>query len=184
MGNEMGSSRDLIDFQEGRTGIPNFQVGNGNERFFEGIRSSEESSDQQGVLNNEMEAKERPHLYEDSCGVAGHVNEDDEKLNTSITEEEDQRSVLIIGGIHIFLPISPTKANARVSHEEVMQRAPKKEAMGPNEFKTNCVCDAGATEERKPTETFKEEEKEKTLMSAPQKKRSIQMNFSLNGSKS
>jgi hypothetical protein len=31
-----------------------------------------------------MEEKERPHLYEDSCGVGGHVNEDDEKLNTSI----------------------------------------------------------------------------------------------------
>ena len=32
--------------------------------------------------------------------------------------------------------------------------------MGPNDFKTNCVCDAGATEERQATETVKEEEKE------------------------
>jgi hypothetical protein len=31
------------------------------------------------------------------------VNEDDEKLDTFVTEEEDQRSVLYIGGIKIFL---------------------------------------------------------------------------------
>jgi hypothetical protein len=132
--------------------------------------NSAESSYQQGVLTDEMEEKERPHLYEDSCGVAGHVNEDDEKLNTSITEEEDQRSVLIIGGIQIFLPNSPTEASTSVSHEEMMQQESKREAMGPNDFKTNCVYDAGATEERQPTRIVKEEEKEKTLMSSPTEK--------------
>jgi hypothetical protein len=60
-------------------------VGRGKVRLSEGLKSSEESLDQQGVLADEMEAKERPHLYEDSCGVVGHVNEYHEKLNTSIT---------------------------------------------------------------------------------------------------
>jgi hypothetical protein len=60
------------------------------------------------VLTDEMEENERPHMYEYSCGVVGHVNEDDEKLNTSITEEDDQRHFLIIGGIQIFLPDNPT----------------------------------------------------------------------------
>ena len=46
------------------------------------------SSGQQGVLIGEY-----------SCGFANHVNEDDEKLNTFITEEEDHRSVMIIEGI-------------------------------------------------------------------------------------
>jgi hypothetical protein len=55
--------------------------------------------------------------------------------------EEDQRSILIIGGIEVFLPSSPVEARA-------------------------CVADA-TTEERQPTETVKEGEKEKILMSAP-----------------
>jgi hypothetical protein len=60
----------------------------------------------------------------------GHVNEYDEELNTSITEEEDQRIVLIIGGIQIFLPNSPTGASTSVAHEEMMQQESKREAMG------------------------------------------------------
>jgi hypothetical protein len=43
-------------------------------------------------------------------------------------------------------------------HEEVMQQAPKKEAMGPNAFKINSVCDAGAAEGGQPVETAMEEE--------------------------
>jgi hypothetical protein len=74
-------------------------VGRGKVRLPEGLRSSEESSNQQGVLTDEMGENERPHMYEESCGVVGHVNEYEEKLNTSIIVEEDQRSVLIIGGI-------------------------------------------------------------------------------------
>ena len=44
-------------------------------------------SGQQGVL-----------MDEDSCGFADHMNEYDEKLNTFTIKEEDQRSILIIGG--------------------------------------------------------------------------------------
>jgi hypothetical protein len=57
---------------------------------------------------------------------------------------ERRMEFLIIGGIHIFLPNSPTEASASVEHEEVMQQAPKKEAMGPNAFKIKSVCDLGA----------------------------------------
>ena len=39
------------------------------------------------------------------------MNEDDEKLNTSITKEEYHRSVLVIGGIEIFLPRSQGEAS-------------------------------------------------------------------------
>jgi hypothetical protein len=49
-------------------------------------------------------------------------------------EEEDQRCILIIGGINIFLPRIPAGASACVAHEEVMQEASRKEAMGSNFF--------------------------------------------------
>jgi hypothetical protein len=152
VGNE-GGSLDLIDYQVGRGGIPECQVGKGEEM------NSTESSYQQGVL-----------IDEDSCGFADHVNEDDEKLNTPIAVEEDQRCVLIVGGIQIFLPNSPAETNTRVAHEEVVQQESEKEAMGMNDFKANCVCDAGAAEERQPTRTVKDEEKEQILMSAPTEK--------------
>jgi len=74
MGYEMRSSRDIIDYQEGKNEIPIFQVGRGKVRLSEGLRRSKEISYQQGVLTGEMEAKERPHMYEYSCGVTGHVN--------------------------------------------------------------------------------------------------------------
>jgi hypothetical protein len=67
------------------------------------------------VLTDEREEMERNHSYKDSCGVADHVNEYDEKLNNSIIEEEDQRSILIIGGIQIFLPNIQVESNA---HDE------------------------------------------------------------------
>ena len=80
---------------------------------------------------------------EDPCGFPSHVNEDDDKLKTFTIQEEDQRSLLIIGGIKIFLPNSQVEANA---HDESV-----------------------AEEEIQPIETIKEEEMEKTLMSTPAK---------------
>jgi hypothetical protein len=88
--------------------------------------------------------------------------------------EGDHKCILIIGGIKIFLPNSPVEASTSVAHEEVKQQKSKKEAMGPNDFKYNCVCDAGATEEGKQVvsvmmkdqilESFQgEEEEEKTV---------------------
>jgi hypothetical protein len=117
-------------------------VGKGRKmRLSESLRSSEESSYQKGMLTGDKEVEERHHLYEYSCGVAGHVNEADEKLNTSITEEEDQRNVLIVGGIQIFLPRSQAEASISV---------------------------VGATTKGHPIETIKEEEeKEQTLSFSP-----------------
>jgi hypothetical protein len=80
--------------------------------------NSVESSYQKGVL-----------IDEHSCGFVDHVNEDDENLNTPIATEEDQRCVLIVGGIQIFLPNSPIETNTRVAHEEVVQQESEKEAM-------------------------------------------------------
>jgi hypothetical protein len=47
-----------------------------------------------------------------------------------------------------------------------VQQESKKEAMEPNYFKDNCVCDAGAVEERQLARAVKEEE-EQRLMSTP-----------------
>jgi hypothetical protein len=99
-------------------------------RLSESLRSLEVSSYQEGVFIGEY-----------SYGFANHVNEDDEKLNTFTIQEEDQRSILIIGGIKRFLPNNQVEANA---------------------------CDESvAEEERQPTETVKEEEMEQTLMCMP-----------------
>jgi hypothetical protein len=107
VGNVKGSV-DLINCQEGRGDIPNFQVGKGEEM------SSAESSRQQGVLTD-GEEEERPHPYEDSCRAASRVNEDDDKLETFITEEKDQRCILVIGGVEIFLPSSRGEASTDVA---------------------------------------------------------------------
>jgi hypothetical protein len=80
-------------------------------RLSKSLRSSEVSSGQQGVL-----------IDEDSCGFVDHVNEDDEKLNTSITKEEDQRSILIIGGIRVFLPSNPIEVRESVADAATEER--------------------------------------------------------------
>ena len=50
--------------------------------------SSVKSSDQ-GVLTDEEEVEERPHSGENSRRIVDHVNEDNEKLETSTVEEKD-----------------------------------------------------------------------------------------------
>jgi hypothetical protein len=69
-------SDDLVNCQEGRGDILNSQVIKG------GDMSSVESS-HQGVLTYEDEVEEIPHSDGYSQGTVNHVNEDDEKLNTS-----------------------------------------------------------------------------------------------------
>jgi hypothetical protein len=102
---------DLISYQEGRRDILNLQVGKGGEM------SSVESLCQQGVLTDEEEVEERSHPYEVSCRIENHVNEDDERLETFITAEKDQRSILIIGGFKIFRPIIQGEASIYVTDE-------------------------------------------------------------------
>jgi hypothetical protein len=104
-------------------------VGRGKEmRLSESLRISEVGSGQQGAM-----------IGEGSCGLAYHVNEYDEKLETLMIQREDQRSILINGGIKTFLPSSQVEANA---HD-----------------------DSATEEKRQPIETVKEEEMDKTLMS-------------------
>jgi hypothetical protein len=79
--------------------------------------SSAESSCQQGVLTDGEEEEEIPHPYEDSCRAASRMNEDDDKLRTCITKEKDQRSILVIGGIHIFFPSSRGETSIDVLYE-------------------------------------------------------------------
>jgi hypothetical protein len=103
VGNEKGSV-DLINCQVGRGDIPDFQVGKGEEV------SSAESS-----LTDE-EVEEKPHSDGDSRRTVSRVNEDDDKLETFITvKEEDQRDVLIIGGVEIFLPSGRGEASTDVA---------------------------------------------------------------------
>jgi hypothetical protein len=42
------------------------------------------------------------------------VNEDDENLKTSTIEEKDQKTILIIGGVNIFLPSIQGEASTYV----------------------------------------------------------------------
>jgi hypothetical protein len=81
-------------------------------------------------------------------GKGEEMNSAEISYQQEVLVEEDHRCVLIIWGIQIFLPNSPTDANTSVAHEEVVQQESKKEAMVPNDFKANCVGDAGAVEER------------------------------------
>jgi hypothetical protein len=103
-------------------------------------------------------------------GKGGDMNSVESSYQQSMLMEEDQWCVMIIGGIQIFLQNSPQEANTSVAHEEVVQKESKKEAMEPNDFKANYVYDVGVAEERQPTKTVKEEEKEKTLMFTPTEK--------------
>jgi hypothetical protein len=97
VGNVKGSI-DLVNWQEGRGDIPNFQARKGEE-----MRSID-ISHQQGMLIDGNKVEEMPHPHEDLGETISHVNEDDEKLNTSTTKEESQRRFMIIRGIEIFLP--------------------------------------------------------------------------------
>jgi hypothetical protein len=72
------------------------------------------------------------------------MNKDDEKLNNSTLKEEDQKYILVIGGIGIFLPGSQAEASM-------------------------CVASA-TTEKGQPMQTVIEEEIEQKLTSAQMEK--------------
>jgi hypothetical protein len=104
-------------------------------------------------------------------GKGEEMNSVESSYYQGVPMEEDQRCVLIIGGIQIFLQNSPEEANTSVAHEDVVQQESKKEAMEPNDFKAIYFCDAGVAKERQPTKTVKEEEKEQTLVFPPPPKK-------------
>jgi hypothetical protein len=110
VGNNKGSM-DLVDCQGGRGDIPTCQVGKGGE-----MTSTESSC--QGVLTDGEEAEEIPRSDGDSPGTVNRVNEDDENLNNSTTEEKDHRNILVIGGVKIFLPRIQGEASTDVTCTE------------------------------------------------------------------
>jgi len=75
---------------------------------------------------------------EDLCGFLSHVNEDDDKLKTCTIREDNLRSLMMIGGIGIFLSFSREEAEI-------------------------CVVDAATTEEQSAVTVREEEELEQTL---------------------
>jgi hypothetical protein len=77
--------------------------------------------------------------------------------------EHHQHCILMIRGINISLGL--IISGARVCEEE-MQEAPREEAMVLNVLKSNSLCIVGATEERNPTNTIREEEIEHTFTSS------------------
>jgi hypothetical protein len=165
--NEMRSLEDLIDCQVGNRKFPICQVGREKEmRLFESLGSSEVSSCQQGVLMEmgsidlidcQVGSRKIPYCQ---VGKGEQMNSEVSSYQQEeLTEKEGQKSILMIGGIRVFLPNSPVEANTSVAHEGIVQQESEKEAMGPNDFKVNCVCDAGTKKERQPSETVMMKEK-------------------------
>jgi hypothetical protein len=148
--------KDLINCQVDSDGLLDHQVGN-ETRSVDFIDFQES----------------RGEIPDFQMGQGKEMNSAESSYQQGVLMEEDQRCVLIVGEIQIFLPNSPVEASTSVAHEEMMQQESKREVMKLNEFKANCVCDAGVAEERQPTKTVKEEKREQTLMSTQQKKRRI-----------
>jgi hypothetical protein len=122
LGNDMRSLRDLEDCQEGSRSIPYCQVGRDEQmRLSEGLMNSEVSWNQPEELteqvSSEVDLDQQVQLTEDedSCGFPSHVNEDDDKLKTFTIREADLRSLIMIGGIEIFLPLAQEEAEIWVA---------------------------------------------------------------------
>jgi len=71
-------------------------------RLSESFESLEVSSCQRVVMIGEY-----------SCGFVDHLNEYDNKLKTFTIQEENQKSVLVIRGIKVFLPNNQEETSAR-----------------------------------------------------------------------
>jgi hypothetical protein len=120
LGNEMRSLRDLEDCQEGSRSIPYCQVGRDEQMSWNEFWNQPEELTEQ--VSSEMDLDQ-------------HVQ---------LTEEEDLRSLLMIGGIGVFLPLAQEEAEI-------------------------CVAGAATTEEQS-AETVKEE-LEQTLEAAQEGRR-------------
>jgi hypothetical protein len=80
------------------------------------VGTGEEMSSAESSLADE-EVEEKPHSVGDSHRLVSHVNEYDDMLeNFIIAKEEDQRDILIIGGVEIFLPSGQGKARKDVAN--------------------------------------------------------------------
>jgi hypothetical protein len=101
-------------------------VGQEEVRLYESLKNSERSSNKKGVLMEEMRLYESLKNSEKSLDKQG------------VLTEEDQKCILIIGGIKIFMPSIPIEGSA---------------------------CIEGAEEERQSTVNVIKQEKEKTVKS-------------------
>jgi hypothetical protein len=90
-------------------------------RLSEGLMNSEVSQNQPEELTEQMSSgmdlDQQMQLTEDedSCGFSSHVNEDDDKLKTFTIRGGDLRSLMMIGGIEIFLPLAQEEAEIWVA---------------------------------------------------------------------
>jgi hypothetical protein len=103
--------------------------------------NSVEISHQLRGLTYEEEVEEGPHSDGDSCRIVSRMNEDDEKLQTFVIEEKDQRSVLIVGGVEIFLPSGQGEASTYVV--DVTEGHPAEIVMGEKEQILNSFTTEG-----------------------------------------
>jgi hypothetical protein len=94
----MRSMEDVINFQERNGELSNFQVGNE-------VRSDDLIDCQEG----------RGEIPIFQVGKGEDMNSSRSSYQQGELMEEDQRSILIIGGIQIFLPTIPTEASTCVA---------------------------------------------------------------------
>jgi hypothetical protein len=147
-GNGMRLAEDLIDCQVGNKELPYCQVGKG-EKMSSGVSSCQQGVLMEmgsvGLIDCQVGSRKFP-----GCQVGkgekmrlceSLMNSEESSGQQGVLIGEDQKSILIIGGIEIFLPSSPVEARA-------------------------CVAEA-TTEGGQPAETVMEEEMEQTLMSTP-----------------
>jgi hypothetical protein len=139
---ELRSLEDLRDCQEGRTEISNCQVGNEMRSLRDLIDCQEDSREisccQEG---NEMGSEDLIDCQEGSrkfpdCQVGRGIPyfqrerrvKDELRVEfisaEELTEEKDQKDILIIGGIQIFLPLSPVEARVCVADAATGERQP------------------------------------------------------------
>jgi hypothetical protein len=108
VGNGLRSLRDLIDCQEGSQEFPIFQVGKGTE-----MGSVDSIDCQEGSRKIPIFQVGRDKQMRLSEGLINSEVSLDQQMQ--LTEEEDLRNLLMIGGIQIFLPFAQEEAEICVA---------------------------------------------------------------------
>jgi hypothetical protein len=117
VGNGLRSLRDLIDYQEGSGRFPIFQVGKGTE--MESVDSIDCQEGSRKIPYCQVGRDEQVSWNQPEELTEKMSSELDLDQQMQLTEEENQNSILMIGGIEIFLPFSQGKAEVCVADIEV-----------------------------------------------------------------
>jgi hypothetical protein len=120
VGNKKRSTEDIIKFHVGRGGNEYFQEGNemGSDKD---LIYCEEGKN--GNSNFQVGKENEMRLFESL------INSEESSYQQEVsTKEEDQRHIIIIGGINIFFPSNPIEANAHVEGA-IEERQPTKTIM-------------------------------------------------------